>query len=143
MSRATIRQALYNFFGGSTPSIDGLKTVYMAQPKEIAESQMPTMFFTLPEDIESRHAAQQKIITYNVYILLAAIGTDTDSQTAEQWFENIVDAVKAKIRTDKTLGGAATKFGETMQTTIDVQRDNETVLLNAAIRVETEEWVNA
>lgn len=143
MGRSNVRNALYNFFGGATPNVSGIKTVFQAQPKEIAESQMPAMFFSLPESKEKRHAVGKKLITYETYILIVNVGYDTDSQTAEESFEQIIDNIVAKIRTDKTLSGSVLRFGEDIQVSVTVERNEEAVLLNAVLIVDTEEIVTA
>jgi hypothetical protein len=143
MSRATVRAALYNFFGGANPNVAGIKTIFQAQPKQIARSQLPAMFFMLPESMERRHAIQKKIITYQTYIIVTHVGYDTDSQTAEQAFEQILDNIAAKIRSDHTLSGNVLKFGEQIETNVHVERNKEATLLDATLIVDTVEILTA
>lgn len=143
MGRANVRTAIYNFFGGTTPNVAGIKTVFQAQPKQIARSQLPAMFFMFPESMEKRHAVQKKLITYQTYIIVTHVGYDTDSQTAEQSFDQILDAIVAKIRTDKTLSGNVLKFGEQIETNVHIERNKEATLLTGSIIVDTVEIITA
>lgn len=148
MSRQTIRNGLFAFFGGTSgdicrvPNVSGITSVYKAFPKDWPEQDMPLMAFTIPDGKEKRVALQTKEITYQVRIFLIHFGVDTDSQTAEENFEVVLDSVLAKIRSDKTMGGSVFKWGEVMQSTIDIERDEEQVVLTAAIEAETVERLN-
>jgi hypothetical protein len=143
MGRASVRTALYNFFGGTNPNVSGIKTVFAAQPKQIARSQLPAMFFMLPQSMEKRHAVQKKTITYQTYIIVTHVGYDTDAQTAEQSFDQILDNIAAKIRTDKSLSGNVLKFGEMIEINVHVERNKEATLLTGSIVVDTVEIITA
>ncbi|AFK87707.1 hypothetical protein Tsac_2854 [Thermoanaerobacterium phage THSA-485A] len=144
MGRQNVRQALYNFFGGTNPNVQGIKSIYSSFPVNsgIPDTQMPAMFFQLPYADESRYAAQKKKIVYQVYIIIVHVGVDS-ATTIEEQFEQIIDNVQAKIRSDKTLGGAVVKWGEQMKSNINIERDGQMSRATAVLQVETEEWINA
>lgn len=143
MSYSALRTGLYNYFGGATPNVSGITTVFKAQPKEIAESQMPAMFFSIPDSEETRVAIQRKMVAYQVYILVVSIGYDTDAQTAETAFETIIDNIVTKLRLDKQLTGIMLRFAEDFDISISTQRNEEAVLLNAVIKVQTDEIITS
>jgi hypothetical protein len=143
MSRSTVRTALYNFFGGATPNITGINTVFEAQPKQILENQMPAMFFSLPESQEQRWTTGFKKISYTIHIMIVGVGYDTDSQIAEKVFDQMVDTIATQIRTSKNLAGSMLIFGESFQTATEVERNDEAVWLNGIFQVIAEETVQA
>lgn len=140
MSRRTIRDGLYAFFGGATPNVPVAK-IFPAEPKEFQEQEFPAMFFFIPSGREERYAAQTKQVTYNVDIIVVHYGVDPDSIVDEQEFDGILDAIMARIRSDKTMNNVVTAWGEKMEHDVEVSRDDSQIVLTGRIRTETTEFL--
>lgn len=138
MSRKTIREGLYRFFGGDTPNVPVAK-IFQAEPKEFQEQEFPAMFFFIPHGREERFAAQTKQIVYVVDIIVVHYGVAPDSTLNEKEFDDIIDTIMAKIRSDKTMNGVVTKWGEQMEHEVEISRDDSQIVLTGRIRVETVE----
>lgn len=106
MSRTALKDAVAATLEG-TP---GLKAIFKGEPKEIQQAQMPCVIISIPDTSEERGTASaphgKKHVEYVVQLKVFNIDASNDSVAGELSYDELLDAVDAKIRADVTLGGA-------------------------------------
>jgi hypothetical protein len=163
MSRASIRAGIVAYLGGG--SVTGLNTVYSASPKMIPErayytgttTQGAVALVEIGDPVETRRAIGgatngRKRLDYPVTIqiifrYIAAPSADVDMLLpAMDAFDVVLDAIKARIRADRTAGGAVWEWGE--QSLMDNIADPNPLASGAveiwgSISTQATEWLNS
>lgn len=138
MSRASVRAGIVSFL--STPQIAGLAQVYPSYPGQLGEQALGLSagngsgayaIVDLGDDSEVRIAvggltAGIKHVTYKVMIGLFFASFKPALQAMAD-YDTLLDALKARIRSDRTLGGSVWQAGEgagDLHTAADVPRAN-------------------
>lgn len=117
MSRATIRSAVATFF--QPPAVTGLNTVYTAMPKRVPGSAFragqpsgtksgSVGFVHLVSEREERIAiggatSGKKWVHYTVELQVMCHSIETHAETAMDFFDSVIDGVKAHLRSDRWL----------------------------------------
>lgn len=121
MSRATVRAATVAWF--APPNVAGLYTVYKAQPKLIPNTAYRAgapagtasgaiMFPHIEEETEHRIAfggatSGHKLIEYKLGLVVRFLSVRTKSEDAQDDYDALIEAVKQRIRQDRTWGTSA------------------------------------
>jgi hypothetical protein len=126
MSRKSVRLAVAAWF--APPNIAGLNTVFTAEPRKItdADYMAGTAAGTASGAvaypfIEQEHETQNaftgdsptgKFLYYRVALVLRFCSNRKQMESAQDDFDDIVERVKARIRSDKGMGGAVWQIGQ-------------------------------
>jgi len=147
MSRSTVRAAVSSWF--APPNVAGLNTVYTAKPKII-----PAVDFrrgqpagtrtgvvgvvSITYEQEQRVAlggasSGWKMVAYSVEFQLYCHSVQPKAEDAQDDFDTTVDGIAARLRADRTLGGAVWEAAEDL---LEVEFGEPAVISGSA----TERW---
>lgn len=117
-TRRGVKQAVANVISMAA----GVKKVYLFRQKIQEAKNMPSVVVTIPKQRETRVSASapngKKRIEFTVQLELFTFDVTNDGAGALD-FDDVLDAIDAKLRLDVTLGGAVhASTVEYIQTTI-------------------------
>lgn len=156
MSRASLRAAVVTHFTG----VAGLTNLYRSQPKTIPAAAWGTpsgsvAFPYIESESEKRQSfggdtGGRKRILYTVGLVVRFRST-SDGETAMDQFDALIEALKIRLRTDRTLGSAVFSAGEgdtQGDDDIDVisdlpQTEANVIHIWSVMRFQVVEWVTA
>jgi hypothetical protein len=124
MSRTTVRAAVANWF--TTPAIPGVGTVFTSLPKTIQGSDSlsgvgaldgASLAVYIESEQEYRKAFAgatdgHKRIEYRVVLQVAFRSVKQLAQDAMTDFDTLIELLKVRLRSDRTLGGQVWQAGE-------------------------------
>lgn len=148
MTRKSVRAALNT----SLKKLEGngVETVFDAMPKIIQGAQMPAVVIEVGNSSEKRDGSQKKLISYDATLKVGAVYPTRLGEKAEKSFDDVLDAIIAHLRADKTLGVDANgdpnvaRSGEEIEVeTSDAQADKQNVRLFALVKTTVEEWITS
>jgi hypothetical protein len=137
MSRQSVRAAIAGWF--APPVVPGLNTVLLAEPRKITDAEY---FAKQPAGaasgmvaypyIESQHENQialtgndptGKLIAYHVGLVLRFTSNRKLMEEAQDDFDDTVEAIVERLRSDKRMGGALWQvgLGEGADSSIDIE----------------------
>ncbi|MGH3376337.1 MAG: hypothetical protein ACRDP6_16510 [Actinoallomurus sp.] len=176
MTRAAVRQGIAAYFGGNTYdavyriwrptplAANGLAGVRQFFPKRFSKDDYTfgysppramggVMVVHIPLETEKRIAlggptAGIKRLTYSVELWLYHQGQTPHAEDPQADFDGLIEAVVARIRADRTLGGIVTEAGEGPNTGItktasEPVRNNETTEQYGVIRFDANAYPSA
>lgn len=123
MSRATVRQAVYDFF--SSPPVDGLTTIHRSPPRIVGGgeffgpgSDSGAVGLVHIADQEERRIAidgahggvKERDYTVWVFVLFRSKESDFDQATSD--LDALLDNLVDRLQSDRTLGGQVFQAGE-------------------------------
>lgn len=117
MSRATVRSAVATFF--APPSVSGLNTIYTSMPKRVPGSAIragqpagtksgSVGMVQIVGEREERIAiggatSGKKWVHYTVQLQIYCHSIETHAELAMDFFDSVIDGVKAHLRSDRWL----------------------------------------
>ncbi len=142
MSRADIRHAVETFFEGT----DGFRSVFGSPPKAIPGSRQPAAVCHIHRVLERRTANQTKLRTYTVYLMLDLVSKDGTAQKAQARFDDLMEALEARLRQGKTLGSTNIALGgePTFESehSFPVTQDKGAVHIAGILRFDVDEFLS-
>lgn len=160
MSRAVIRAALAAYI--APPNIAGLNKVYTSQPKIIqgpeffqpgltgfASGAVASVF--IEREVELRKAlggatSGKKRINYDIAILIQFRSTKPRSEDAMDDYDALIERLKVRIRTDRTLGSPSIfQAGEAeLEVISDLPKlSNDETMIFSALRMDIAEFITS
>lgn len=159
MSRATIRQAVVDWFGNG--HVAGLGTLYTAQPRTIpggdfaiTNGAMSGAVATVHIEHELEHRAAlggpysgEKKIDYTVGLVVMFRSRQASQDDAMGDYDALIEAIKERLRSDRSFGGTVWIAGEEqggIEINSDLPRlDKQTFTIWSVVRFVVSEWVQA
>lgn len=106
MIRRSIKEAIANALAGTA----GLKAVFLGEPKRIDGTQLPCVIISLPDTDETRSGSPaplaKKKLDFTAQLKVFHLDPTPDGVAGELAFDDLLDAIDAKLRADYTLGGS-------------------------------------
>lgn len=165
MSRATIRDAIIDYFApAGVSSITGVANIFRSWPRIVQPEQIiqagakagAVAVVVLERDFEERVAlggatSGKKRITYQCRLdvkFRAVFDEDESGEKAMDAFDLVIDAIKAKLRTDRTLAAPSVVFQAGEEPLMegeygDPVLDGETIEIWGGVRFIVSEWITS